>query len=147
MIRLSSILFCCILLASCNSTEEKEVADQVTEEFVFDMHEPSEMSLLMNSMFEVNEKIKSEIVAGNVPEEFPEDFMKIFTAELSDTKHRNDIFEAYSKVFIDNQKAIYDSAGQLPIEQRYNNAINTCISCHTTECVGPIPRIEKLLIK
>ena len=145
--RLSSILLCMILFSSCNFSEEKEVVVEDKEEFVFDLYEPSEMSLLMNSMYDENEKIKAEIVSGNVPDEFHEDFMRIFTAELSESKYRNETFEAYSKVFIDNQKAIFDGVGQLPLEQRYNNAIKTCISCHTTECVGPIPRIEKLLIK
>ena len=145
--RLSSIILCLILFDSCNFSEEKDVMVEDKEEFVFDLYEPSEMSLLMNSMYDVNEKIKAEIVSGNVPDKFPEDFMRIFTAELSDTKYRNETFEAYSKVFIDNHKVIFDGAGQLPLEQRYNNAINTCISCHTTECVGPIPRIQKLLIK
>lgn len=145
--RLSIIILCSILFTSCNFSEEKEVIEKGKEEFVFDLYEPSEMSLLMNSMYDVNEQLKSEIVSGNIPEEFPEDFMRIFTAQLSDSKYRNETFEAYSKVFIDNQRSIFESAGQLPLEQRYNNAINTCISCHTTECVGPIPRIEKLLIK
>lgn len=141
------IILCLILCASCNFSEEKEGVVEDKEEFVFDLYVPSEMSLLMNSMYDVNEKIKNEIVSGNVPGEFPDDFMRIFTAELSESKYRNETFEAYSKVFIDNQKLIFDSAGHLPLEQRYNNAIKTCISCHTTECVGPIPRIEKLLIK
>ena len=145
--RLSLIILCLILFASCDFSEEKEVKVKDNEEFVFDLYEPSEMSLLMNSMYDANEKIKAEIVSGNVPDEFPEDFMRIFTAELSDTKYRNETFEAYSNVFIDNHKVIFDGAGQLPLKQRYNNAINTCIACHTTECVGPIPRIEKLLIK
>ena len=142
----SSIILCLILFASCNFSEEKDITVEDKEEFVFDLYEPSEMSFLMNSMYDVNEKIKAKIVSGNVPDKFPEDFMRIYTDELSASKYRNEIFEAYSKVFIDNQKAIFDDAGQLPLEQRYNNAINTCISCHTTECVGPIPRIEKLLI-
>jgi len=142
-----SIILCLILCVSCNYSEEKEVIAKDTEEFVFDLYVPSEMSLLMNSMYDVNEKIKNEIVSGNVLEEFPDDFERIFTAELSEGKYRNETFEAYSKVLIDNQKLIFDGAVHLPLEQRYNNAIKTCISCHTTECVGPIPRIEKLLIK
>ena len=48
--------------------------------------------------------------------------------------------------YIDNVRAIYDSTSTIPLKNRYNNAINSCISCHTTECTGPIPRIKKLLI-
>lgn len=144
--RIIATLLMVFLFASCNTSEENEETNKNSEKFVFELYEPSEMSLLMNSMYDVNEKIKNEIVSGITPDSFPEDFLHIFTAELSSNKNRNEIFEAYSKVFIDNEKEIFDLSGELLIKQRYNNAINTCISCHSTECVGPIPRIKKLLI-
>ncbi len=139
-------LFIVILFVSCNSSEEKEIVKN-DEEFVFDIQEPSEMTNLMLSMYDFNENLKKEILAGTIPEEFPKDFLKIYTAELTGNKPYNDIFKAYSKVYIDNERAIFDQTSEVSLKQRYNNAINTCISCHTTECVGPIPRIEKLLIK
>lgn len=111
------------------------------------MYDVSEMTIMMRNMYDVNEEIKKEIVAGNTPEEFPKDFLTIFTAKLTDNKPYNETFIAYSKVYIDNFRAIYDSTSTIPLKNRYNNAINSCISCHTTECTGPIPRIEKLLIK
>jgi hypothetical protein len=97
-------------------------------------------------MYDVHEDIKKDIQAGNTPTEFPKEFLKIFTAKLTDDKPYNDTFKAFSKVYIDNERAIFDTESEIPLTNRYNNAINTCISCHTTECVGPIPRIEKLLI-
>ena len=135
-----------LLLVSCNSTEDEENIKN-NKEFVFDMYVPSEMANLMLSMYDYNEKIKKEILVGNTPNEFPKEFLDIFTAELTDNKPQNEIFKAYSKVYIDNERVIFDKTSKVPIKERYNNAINTCISCHTTECVGPIPRIEKLLIK
>ncbi len=143
--RIVILIFVSVLLVSCGFSNEEEV-EKENEEFVFDLYEPSEMSLLMNTMFEHNEKIKQEIIAGKIPDTFPEEFMKIHTAKLSDNKYRNETFEAYSKVLIENEEAIFDTTLQTPIVQRYNNVINTCISCHTTECTGPIPRIKKLLI-
>lgn len=137
-------------LISCNSSDTTESdinsKESKTEKFVPDMYEASEMTLLMRSMYEVNEEIKKTIVAGNTPDKFPKDFLNIFKAKLTDNKPYNDTFIAYSKVYIDNVRAIYDTTSTIPIEKRYNNAINSCISCHTTECVGPIPRIKKLLI-
>lgn len=138
--------FSVILFVSCNSSEEKEIVKS-EKEFVFDIQEPSEMTNLMLSMYDFNENLKKEILAGNTPEEFPKDFLKIFTAELTNNKPYNDIFKAHSKIYIDNERAIFDQTSEVPLKKRYNNAINTCISCHTTECVGPISRIEKLLIK
>jgi len=136
-----------VFLVSCTSSEEKETTKEADKKFVPDMYVASEMTLLMRSMYDVNEEFKKEILAGKSPEEFPKDFLKIFTAKLTDDKPYNDTFKAFSKVYIDNERAIFDTTSEIPIKDRYNNAINTCISCHTTECVGPIPRIEKLLIK
>jgi len=135
------------LLVSCNSSEDKETLKETNKKFVPDMYVASEMTLLMRSMYDVNEAIKKEILAGNTPESFPKDFLKIFTAKLTDNKPYNDTFKAFSKVYIDNERAIFDVTSKISLTKRYNNAINTCVSCHTTECVGPIPRIEKLLIK
>ena len=144
--RITAVLFAMVLLISCDFSEEKAIPAKAKEKIVYDLYEPSEMSLLMNVMFDENERIKKEIIAGNTPDVFPEEFLKIHTAQLSESKYRNDTFEAYSKVLIDNEMEIFEEAGQLPLKQRYNNTINTCISCHSTECVGPIPRIKKLLI-
>tara|TARA_R110000787_G_scaffold81036_2_gene175891 strand:+ start:46664 stop:47113 length:450 start_codon:yes stop_codon:yes gene_type:complete len=137
-------------LVSCNSSgSEKSEVDSLNknkEKFVPEMYEVSEMTLMMRNMYDVNEEIKKDIVTGITPEEFPKDFLAIFTSKLTDNKPYNETFIAYSKVYIDNVRAIYDSTSIIPLKNRYNTAINSCISCHTTECTGPIPRIKKLLI-
>jgi hypothetical protein len=98
-------------------------------------------------MFLVNDSIKMQVIAGEIPEKFPSEFLAIDSAVMSDTKSRNEIFEAYSKVLIDNQKDLFDTSVEVPLVDKYNNTINTCLACHKTECVGPIPKIEKLLIR
>ncbi len=145
---MKTIVFLLVVFSfvSCNNSENIDKPVKAGEEFVFDMYKPSEMTLLMRSMYEVHEELKKEILAGNTPDKFPKDFLNIYTASLTDEKPKNEIFKAYSKVFIDNERAIFNEISKLPLKQRYNNAINTCISCHSTECVGPITRIEKLLI-
>jgi hypothetical protein len=140
-----AFLFIVLFIISCESSEEKNNTENA-EEFVFDMYKPSEMSHLMLSMYDFNEKIRKEILAGNTPDKFPEEFLNIFSASLTDNKPHNEIFKAYSKVYIDNESFIFDTESNIPLKERYNNTINACISCHTTECVGPIPRIKKLLI-
>jgi len=140
-----AVLCLIAIITSCNSSVE---SDPITEDstFVYDVYEPSEMALLMNHMLEVNGGIKKELIEGEIPKDFPEEFLNIYTAELTETKYRTDIFEAYSKVFIDNEKDIFDTNNEVPLIEKYNNAINTCLACHKTECVGPIPKIRKLLI-
>ena len=126
--------------------EEKETTE-ISEKIVYDMYEPSEMANLMNQMYAHNLKIKQDILAGKTPTEFPMDFMKIHTAELSDFKDRNEVFESFSNVFLNAEREIFNEDSEVPVEERFNNAVNVCISCHQTECTGPIPRIQKLLIK
>lgn len=131
-----------LLVFSCNSERKEE-----KKELVLDMYEPSEMSLLMNRMYEINEQIKKDILEGKNPEEFPLEFLKIHTAEMSEFKDRNETFETYSKLFLEKEQDIFNTNSSDEAKERFNQAINLCISCHQTECTGPIPRIKKLLIK
>ena len=136
---------CGIFIFSCNNS--KKETSSVKEEVVYDMYDPSEMSILMNEMYDYNLELKQQIISGIIPEEFPEKFLNIHTAELSDFKSRNDKFKVYSEFFIENQQEIFNSDSNLDVTERYNNAINLCVSCHQTECTGPIPKIKRLLIK
>ena len=136
------LLLVSLILLSCNSDKKED-----KKELVFDMYEQSEMSLLMNRMYEINEGIKKDIMEGKTPEDFPLEFLKIHTAELSDFKHRNETFESFSKLFVEKEKDIFDTTTNEEAKKRFNQAINLCVSCHKTECTGPIPRIKKLLIK
>ncbi len=132
-----------LILGSCNSSGD----NSESEKFEYDLYHPSEMSLLMNHMLLVNDSIKKQIIAGEIPQDFPKEFLAIDTAVMTDTKFRTEIFDAYSKVLIDNQKDLFDTDVAVPLVDKYNNTINTCLACHKTECVGPIPKIEKLLIR
>ena len=137
-----NILLLSLVLVSC-----KDVTEETKKELVFDMYEPSEMALLMEQMYKVNEQIKQDILDGKTPDQFPEEFLKIHTAELSDFKKRNQTFESFSKLFVEKEQEIFESLSNQEAKERFNQAINLCISCHQTECTGPIPRIKKLLIK
>ena len=66
---------------------------------------------------------------------------------MSEFKSRNETFQSFSKVFIETERQIFDENSTVDIKNRFNDAVNVCISCHQTECTGPIPRIQKLLIK
>ncbi len=137
----------CVLLLvfGCKKAEKNTLEIKKKKEYV--MYEASEMTLLMNQMYELNQKIKEDILAGNIPEEFPDKFLKIHTAELSNFKTRDENFKNFSKLFIETEKEIFNTSSNVPVEKRFNNMVNLCVSCHKTECTGPIPRIKKLLIK
>ena len=134
-----------LVFIGCNSAKEEQPKEE--SKFVYDMYEPSEMANLMNAMYDYNLTIKKKILKGEVPQDFPLEFMKIHTAELSDFKYRNETFEAFSTLFINAEKEVFNQDATQSIEQRFNNAVGVCISCHQTECTGPIPRIKKLLIQ
>lgn len=136
------ILFSCLILVSCKDKDQ-----ETNKELVYDMYEPSEMALLMQEMYTINERIKQDILEGKTPEKFPEEFLKIHTAELSEFKARNETFETFSKMFLEKEQDVFKSLSNDDAKEHYNQAINLCISCHQTECTGPIPRIKKLLIK
>lgn len=138
--------FCFILTFGCKENEPVQETTKA-EKIVYDMYEPSEMANLMNQMYAHNLKVKNDILSGKIPSEFPLDFLKIHSAELSEFKARNEIFQSFSKLFIEAEKEIYNTESTVPLEDRFNRAVNLCISCHQTECTGPIPRIKKLLIQ
>lgn len=143
-----SVLGLLFFMFGCQNSEEKMLPEKVKkQEIVYDMYEPSEMANLMNQMYAYNLTIKNAIVAGEAIEEFPLDFLKIHSAELSDFKKRNSTFESFSKLFINAERELYNPDSKVSETDRFNNVVNLCISCHQTECTGPIPRIKKLLIK
>lgn len=109
------------------------------------MYEPTEMALLMRKMYEVNKVVKTQIINKDSLLSFPEEFLTIHTAILTNNFERDKEFDSLSKQFIDYQKATFASNSD-SIVYHYNRSINTCISCHETRCVGPIPKIKKLII-
>ena len=132
-------------LFSCNSSSDQKssVVDGTTR---YEVYQPSEMAALMKVMHTYNEQLKSQILEDDITLNFPEIFENINTAEFTEGKGRTEAFDYYSGRFIEAQKAIFET-DSLPAIERYNHAIDMCLSCHKTECTGPIPKIEKLLIK
>lgn len=140
-----SLLFVC-LIVGCNSSEKTKSKIKIVDGTeTHEVYQGSEMANLMRGMHAFNMQLKQEVKDGNIVSEFPEEFLKIHTAEFSESKSRNEIFDHYSGQFIEAQKLIFKDT-LTPLTERYNNAINLCITCHQTECTGPIPKIKKLLI-
>lgn len=143
MKRFIVLILCSLSVLSCNSVKKEEVK-KFDEELV--MYQFSEMALLMEEMYKTNETLKQKIVNNEDLGEFSDKFLNIHSAILTDPKDRNNSFEIFSKAFIENQQAIF-SASQNEVKDQFNIMVNTCVACHKTTCLGPIPRIEKLLIK
>ncbi|NVK09995.1 MAG: hypothetical protein HWD89_13160 [Tenacibaculum sp.] len=133
------VLLMSLALFSC-----KEKKEEQKEELI--MYQSSEMAALMSAMYEGNMTIKNKILEGESIGDFPETYLNIHSAVLTDPADRNISFEAFSKRYIQNMQQVY-SGSKDSLKQNFNQAVNSCIACHKTTCTGPIPRIKKLLIK
>ena len=135
------IVFLVLIVFGCKNNQEEQ-----KEKKVLVMAKTSEMALLMNEMYAYNESIKQQIIEGNLSNGYPQRFDNIHSAVLTNPSVRDFDFESFSKQYLEAQKQVFESP-QEELTISYNNAINACISCHNVKCVGPIPRIKKLLIK
>lgn len=143
---LPSIGFSFLVLFSCKN-EKKLSEETVTKSADYTMYQPSEMANFMNAMYTYNQHIKAQIVAGELPSTLSLDLLKLHSAEMSNGKARTQTWQSFVNVFIESQEAIADTLSHVDLKERYNTTIINCLNCHKTECVGPIPKIKKLLIQ
>ncbi len=141
---LVALLF--LVLVGCKN-EEKSAEAPVKNPVKYNMYQSSEMAGFMNTMYTYNQQLKAQIVAGDTPTTMPLDLLKLHSAEMSNGKARTETWQSFVNVFIESQKAITDTLSNVELNERYNTAITNCLNCHKTECVGPIPKIKKLLIQ
>jgi len=141
MQKVFSIFIICLLLQSCNWKNRSIEVD--SNELV--MYEPSEMTMLMRKIHEVNKVVKNQIIKKDSLLIFPEEFTEIFSATLTDSTERDDEFLVLARSFIDLQKMTFTTYSDSTV-YNYNQSINNCVECHKTRCPGPIPEIKKLLI-
>ncbi len=134
------------MLISCKN-EEKAAEESTKKKVVYDMYQPSEMAGFMNAMYVYNQQLKTQIIAGETPSTLPLDLLKLHSAQMSNGKGRTETWNSFVNVFIESQKAVVDTLSNTQLKERYNAAITNCLNCHKTECVGPIPKIKKLLIQ
>ena len=121
-----------------------ENASSESEDKNLDMYEASELALLMRGMYEKNLDLRQQIIDGNIPESFPEDFKTIHTAEA--TEELNETFKSLAVQYIANMEAITQAKNPEEGIVAYNAMINTCASCHTIYCQGPLAKIKRMRI-
>lgn len=145
------IVFCLaiLFLVSCNKkeiTSDKEVCKvQNQKDKKFAMYEMSEMAVLMEQMYVDNQRLKQQIKEGKPIGKFPNHFLKIHHAVMTDSTENDVFFKKQAQVFIQAQEMIYKDPKNA--ETHFNNGIDACIRCHEVKCSGPIPKIKKLYIQ
>ncbi|UAM97091.1 hypothetical protein K8354_12265 [Polaribacter litorisediminis] len=133
-------IFLLVLLVACSSKKETEVQIKKSN-----LYKQSEMAALMLQMYDANLENKQLILEGKTPVNFSKKFANIHTATLTDPADRDASFQAFSEFYLDSYQQVFRSSKD-SLVLKHNNTINSCIACHKTTCIGPIPKIKKLLI-
>lgn len=141
-----------VSLSCAKKVEKKDVVKKVVEQKCttdttksrFKMYEMSEMSLLMEQMYVDNERLKERILNGETIGVFPNHFLQIHKAVMTDQEENDLFFKQQAALFIKAQELIYKDPKNA--KQHFNDGVNACISCHKVKCGGPIQRIKKLYI-
>ena len=141
------LLLASVLILSCNKKEEEktEAKKEVSEKKNFEMYEMSEMAALMEQMYVDNQRLKERIKNGDTIGQFPQHFMKIHKAVMTDESENDDFFKEQAVKFIRAQELIYKDPKNA--KEHFNNGVDACLKCHEVKCGGPIPRIKKLYIE
>ena len=152
MKQLILLLSFAVLSISCDKKVDENVTDKETcttdstsSKDGFEMYEMSEMAALMEQMYVDNERLKERIVKGDTIGKFPQHFIKIHKAVMTDETDKDAFFNEQAAKFIKAQELIYDDPKNA--KEHFNNGIDACIKCHEVKCGGPIPKIKKLYIK
>jgi hypothetical protein len=135
-------------LFSCQKKEEKKPEPEKCpskKEKKLEMYQMSEMAALMEQMYVDNLRLKERLKKGEAVGEFPEHFLKIYSAKFTDETDNDLFFKVKAKEYIAAQQLIYSDPNN--VKEHFNAGVDACLKCHQQKCGGPIPRIKKLYIK
>jgi len=139
-----------IVMSSCAKKQDKPTEESCssdvknTKSSKFKMYEMSEMSALMEQMYVDNQRLKQRILKGDTIGSFPNHFLQIHKAVMTDPNENDTFFKEQAANFIKAQELIYQDPKNA--KQHFNDGVNACIQCHEVKCGGPIQRIKKLYI-
>ena len=141
---ISSILF------SCSSDKEVQDDSIVEKKSAFgEVYQYSEMAALMEGMYERLKIDREQVLKGDTLKNYPKDFERIRTAEMTEDFEHNDLFKQFSEVYLNDLHDLYNQEySQTKRKEQFNTVVNSCLTCHKSDagCAGPISRISKLLI-
>jgi len=137
----------CLVLFSCQKKLDKIATNQcsIKKEKKLEMYQMSEMATLMEQMYVDNQRLKERIQKGDTIGQFPQHFLEIHKAVMTDETDNDAFFKENAAKFIKAQELIYKDPKNAI--KHFNTGVDACIQCHQLKCGGPIPRIKKLYIK
>ena len=147
MNKLFLLVLVSVLCFSCKDIESEPNMEQSenTIDKKFDIYEMSEMASLMEQMYKDNEKLKERIIKGDTIGKFPNHFLEIHAAVMTDEQENDAFFKAQAANFVNAQMLIYEDPKNA--KEHFNAGVDACVQCHEVKCGGPIPRIKKLYIQ
>ncbi len=137
----------CFLIFGCQEKQQsvQNVEQNSENSSSFKMYEMTEMAALMEQMYVDNQRIKQKIENNELDlGEFPEYYLKIHSAKMTDPDDFDDFFKSEAHKFVASQKLVYTENSD--VKTNFNNMVSACIECHQKKCTGPIERIKKLYI-
>jgi hypothetical protein len=141
---LTLLLFAVVACCKKESKVEQESCSKKSKGKSFRMYQLSEMSTLMEQMYVDNQRLKARILKGDTIGKFPNHFLKIHSAVMTDPTENDFFFKEQAQRFIASQDLIYKDPKNA--KQHFNDGVNACVHCHEEKCGGPITRIKKLYI-
>ncbi|MBF6641999.1 hypothetical protein IVB69_10950 [Flavobacterium sp. J49] len=141
------LLFLVLSVLSCQKAAEKTAEEKCEPktENKLEMYQMSEMAALMEQMYVDNKRLKERIQKGDTIGQFPQHFLRIHEAVMTDESDNDAFFKEQAAKFIKAQEMIYKDPKNA--KEHFNTGVDACIQCHQQKCGGPIPRIKKLYIK
>ncbi len=141
------LLFLALSVISCQKKESDAAAEKCAPkaEKKLEMYQMSEMAALMEQMYVDNKRLKERIQKGDTIGQFPQHFLRIHGAVMTDESDNDAFFKEQAAKFIKAQEMIYRDPKNA--KEHFNTGVDACIQCHQQKCGGPIPRIKKLYIK
>jgi hypothetical protein len=140
-------LFLVLIIFSCDKKKSETSEESCSKESdkSFEMYKMSEMSTIMEQMYVDNQRLKQRILKGDTIGRFPDYFLRIRNATLTDPSEYDLFFKEHAEQFLEAQNLIYSDSTNAKVH--FNAAVDACVKCHETKCGGPISRIKKLYIR
>jgi cytochrome c556 len=146
-----ALLIFVLLAANCSGDAKKKEEEKTRLDSIASCNKPlnpngdSELAMLMREMMSSASNMREMVKQGNLPDKFPEEFLKIHTAQPTDSETKKASFEDFADNYISNLNALYNSPKE-DLTKNYNAVVNACASCHSQHCPGPLKAINKLKI-
>lgn len=104
----------------------------------------SELAVTMREMMAFSKQLKTEIENNEALTPYPESIRKILTAKETEgmIKDRS-VYTGFASHYLSSLDSVY-TGGQ--VTEHFNGMVNSCVSCHSNYCQGPIPAIKKLYL-